>query len=199
MVDVPADAPAVRLGVLLDLDPGNLGEALADAAAFDAAGADALWVDPGPEPELDVLALTAALAVVTFRARLMVALPSSGVAPAGLARTLRTVERLCRGRLVLVADAERQCAELDAMAPATAVLRRVPGEPDVFDDPRGGGRQRWITVPAPQGRASWQDIRADAAGREASGLVVPADPRLLDMLRNPDDPDDRSDLQLAQG
>jgi len=29
--------------------------------------------------------------------------------------------------------------------------------------------------------------------------VVPVDPRLLDILRNPDDPGDRRDLQLAQG
>jgi hypothetical protein len=28
---------------------------------------------------------------------------------------------------------------------------------------------------------------------------VPADPRLLDILRNPDDHGDRHDLQLAQG
>ena len=39
----------------------------------------------------------------------------------------------------------------------------------------------------------------DAAGRGFTGLVVPVDPRLLDILRNPDDPGDRHDLQLAQG
>jgi hypothetical protein len=33
----------------------------------------------------------------------------------------------------------------------------------------------------------------------ASGVIVPADPRLLDLLRNGDEEDDRSDLQLAQG
>jgi hypothetical protein len=29
--------------------------------------------------------------------------------------------------------------------------------------------------------------------------MVPANPRLLDILRNPDEPGDRRDLQLAQG
>jgi hypothetical protein len=189
----------VKVGVLLDLDPGRIGEWLADAAAFDAGGADALWIDSGPEPELDVLAMTAALAVVTFRARLVVALPDSRTAPAGLARTLDTIGRLSRGRLVLVADSSR-CAELAALAPGAGVFRRVPGEPDTFEDTRPGpDAERWVATPVPQGRASWQTAREDAAERGARGLVVPADPRLLDILRNPDDPGERHDLQLAQG
>jgi hypothetical protein len=31
------------------------------------------------------------------------------------------------------------------------------------------------------------------------GWWCPPDPRLLDILRNPDEPGDRPDLQLAQG
>jgi hypothetical protein len=31
------------------------------------------------------------------------------------------------------------------------------------------------------------------------GVLVPLDPRLLDILRHPQDAIDRSDLQLAQG
>src|SRR2546425_348579 len=33
----------------------------------------------------------------------------------------------------------------------------------------------------------------------ATGLIVPLDPRLLDLLRNGDEEEDRSDLGLAQG
>jgi len=205
-VDIPShegaeNSRAVKVGVLLDLEPGRIGEWLADAAAFDAGGADALWIDTGPEPELDVLALAAALAVVTFRARLVVALPNSGAAPVGaasvgLARTLDTIGRLSHGRLALIADPD-QCAELVL---GTALFRRIPGEPGIFEEMRAGVEvQRWVSMPAPQGRASWQAARADAAGRGVRGLVVPADPRLLDILRNPDDPGDRHDLQLAQG
>jgi hypothetical protein len=40
---------------------------------------------------------------------------------------------------------------------------------------------------------------AEAAAREAYGLLVPAAPALLDLLRNPQDPGGRSDLRLAQG
>jgi hypothetical protein len=146
------------VGVLLGRDPEPLGEWLADAAAFDAAGADALCVDCGPEPEWDVLALVAALAVVTHRARLMVTVP--GEAPV---RTVDTVARLSRGRVVL------------------------------------GEWAGWEYVPVPDGRAAWRATCADAAERGVTGLVVPASPRLLDMLRNPEDPGERHDLQLAQG
>jgi hypothetical protein len=107
----------------------------------------------------------------------VVALPDSGAAT----RTLDTIGRLSHGRLVLIADQYE--------------MRRVPGEPGTFDGPG----ERWESVPAPDGRQSWRAIRADAAERGIQGLVVPADPRLLDLLRNPHDPDDRRDLQLAQG
>lgn len=151
----------VMVGVLLDREPDTLGEWLADAAAFDAAGADALWVDCGPEPRWDVLALTAALAVVTFRSRLVVtdANPDS--------RMLHTIGHLSRDRLVLVGAAD----DLES----------------------------WVSVPAPQSREAWRTACADAAERGIPGLVVPADPRLLDLLRNPEDPGERHDLQLAQG
>ena len=190
------DLPAVKVGVLLDLQPDKIGEWLADAAAFDAGGVDALWIDAGARPELDVLALTAAVAAVTFRARLVVTLPDD--APS--ARTLRTLRRLSHGRLAVIADTRRH-AELTAIAPGLDVLRRRPGEPGTFEGAGAGAEdvERWVSIPAPQGRVSWRAACADAAGRGARGVVVPADPRLLDILRNPDDPGDRTDLQLAQG
>jgi hypothetical protein len=149
------------VGVLLDREPDTLGEWLADAAAFDAAGADALWVDCGPESRWDLLSLAAALAVVTFRSRLVVA----DADPEG--RTLDTIEHLSRGRLVLLGA--------------------------------GDDLSSWVSVPAPQSRESWHTACADAAERGIPGLVVPAGPRLLDLLRNPEDPGERHDLQLAQG
>lgn len=182
------DTPShLKVGVLLGQEPDEISEWLADAAAFDAAGADALWIDSGPAPESDVLTLAAALAVVTFRARLVVALPEAGASAAGLARTLDTIGRLSHHRLALVGDGE--------LPRGVGVFRRVPGG---FE---GGGdeAERWVTTPVPQGRAAWRATCVDAAGRGVQGLVVPADSRLLDILRNPDDPGDRRDLQLAQG
>lgn len=147
----------VKVGVLLG-EPEPLGEWLADAAAFDAAGADALWVDCGSESTWDVLALAAALAVVTFRARLVVAHPEDADG-----RTLETVSRLSNGRFALL------------------------------------GGDDWERVAAPQSREEWRNTCTEASERGVAGIVVPAGPRLLDMLRNPEDPGERHDLQLAQG
>jgi hypothetical protein len=83
---------AMKVGVLLATPGEDLGGWLADAAAFDAAGADALWIDVAGE--LDPLAVTAALATLTHRSLLVTAVPE--VADD---RTLATIERLSRGRL----------------------------------------------------------------------------------------------------
>ena len=153
----------VRVGVILD-PPRDVHSWLAQATAFDAAGADALIVDvpadfaelavQAPQASLDLTALVAALAAVTARSTIVVALPE------GPARD--TVAALSRGRL---------------------------------SDPADG----WEPVAMPEGRADWAALRADAAERGVTGLLLPPDPRLLDLLRNPDDHGDRSDLRLSVG
>jgi hypothetical protein len=162
---------ALRIGVRLAVLAEDLSEWLADAAAFDAAGADALWVDLPPDgqpgAELDPLALIAALTAVTFRSLLV----TSGAAAA---RTIATVEQLSRGRLRLV----------DETGPG--VFEPEPAE-------------RWLSVETPDGRESWRAMLADVAERGYQGVVVTANPRLLDILRNPGDPGERMDLQLAMG
>ncbi|MQY10156.1 hypothetical protein SRB5_02630 [Streptomyces sp. RB5] len=182
---------AVKVAVRVAREPDGLGEWLADATSFDAAGADALWVDAGPEPRFDVLALTAALAVSTFRTLLVVTPPRTSASPAELARTLETIRVLSHGRLAFLAGPEDRIPAL-----RVPVLRPVPDGPGDFEAP---GEERWSTVPAPRGRAAWRGTCADAAGRGAHGVVVPADPVLLDILRNPDEPEGRRDLLLAQG
>jgi hypothetical protein len=145
------DTPRVLIGVILD-PPDDLHRWLAQATAFDAAGADALFVDV--PLDFDPTALVAALAAMTTRSALVAALPE------GPARD--TVATLSRGRL---------------------------------RDPDDG----WERTEMPEGRVAWATARADAAERGVPGLMVPADPRLLDLLRNPDDQGDRSDLRLSVG
>jgi hypothetical protein len=197
-----SDQPPVKVGVqLAPPPPAELGEWLADASAFDAAGAAALWLDPAPGPDLDPLALLAALAAITSRSLLVAALPEPG--PAGaeeLARTLATIGRLSHGRLALVADP----AEVERFAGAEAgfaVFRPVPEAPGDLERLPSGDEEaeRWVRAPAPEGREAWRAALADAAEQGARGLLVPAGPRLLDILRNPNDPGGRGDLQLAQG
>ena len=57
----------------------------------------------------------------------------------------------------------------------------------------------WARVASPEGREHWRSMLAAAVADGTSGVIVPAGPRLLDLLRNADEEDDRSDLILAQG
>ncbi|WP_206059214.1 hypothetical protein, partial [Nonomuraea zeae] len=61
------------------------------------------------------------------------------------------------------------------------------------------GVGRWAPSAVPLGRPAWREVLRLAAERGDHGVLVPADPRLLDLLRNPEDPGGRQDLQLAQG
>jgi len=56
----------------------------------------------------------------------------------------------------------------------------------------------WRRVEVPADREAWART-LEQAGPEVGGVLVPMDPRLLDILRHPEDAIDRSDLQLAQG
>ena len=195
----PPDPGTVKVGVLLARRPAELGEWLADAAAFEAAGVDALWVDPEPESGLDPLALLAALAALTSRALLVATPPASESASEALGRTLTTIGSLSHGRLALAAEPGR-LEELTNLAPGSAAFRRLPGEPVAFERLDDTERaERWVRTPPPEGRAAWRTALAAAVTNGAGGLLVPTGPRLLDILRNPNDPDDRRDLYLAQG
>jgi len=193
----PEGSRAVKVGVVLAQQPHDLGEWLADGAAFEAAGADALCVDFAGEPQLDPLALTAALAAVTFRPLLVTALPASE-GPA-IARTLGTIGQLSHGRLRILADVAPS-GGLAEIASRLGVFRRISRDPGAFEHLREPeAAERWVSAPSPDSRAAWRAALRDAAERGAGGLLVTAGPRLLDILRNPDDQGDRRDLQLAQG
>lgn len=62
-----------------------------------------------------------------------------------------------------------------------------------------GPLEVWARVKMPPDREQWRQMLRDWEDAGATGIVVPHDPRLLDQLRNGDEDDDRSDLQLAQG
>jgi alkanesulfonate monooxygenase SsuD/methylene tetrahydromethanopterin reductase-like flavin-dependent oxidoreductase (luciferase family) len=60
------------------------------------------------------------------------------------------------------------------------------------------GPERWRRVDVPADREAWAKSLDEAEGA-TDGVIVPMDPRLLDILRHPTDAIDRSDLILAQG
>jgi len=70
---------------------------------------------------------------------------------------------------------------------------------------RGAGAQPpapfegWARIPSPEGREHWRQMLGDYEAAGATGVIVRADPRLVDILRNADEDEDRSDLTLAQG
>jgi len=57
----------------------------------------------------------------------------------------------------------------------------------------------WAEVTAPPDRRGWVEMLAAYEGVGAHGVVVRWDPRLVDLLRNPDADEDRSDLQMSTG
>lgn len=148
---------------------GDVGELFADARALEAAGADSLWVLARDDQDPWILA--AALAATTWRARLVV------VGAIDRAETRATLDRLSRGRL--------------AVGDRTAEAILVPDAE--------GAAERWSICQLPAGRAEWKTLRAEREAQGFVGIVLPNDPRLLDLVRNPDVEDDRQDLKLAFG
>jgi hypothetical protein len=60
-------------------------------------------------------------------------------------------------------------------------------------------KENWIHAEFPNSRDIWRTTRRAALDAGAVGIVLPNDPRLIDLLRNPDVDDDRSDLNIAVG
>ena len=158
----------MKIGAELRLG-GDVGELFADARALEAAGADSLWVLARDDQDPWILA--AALAAMTWRARLVV------VGAVDRPETRTTLDRISRGRLVI---GERS-AEIVAVPDAEGLT------------------ERWALCELPAGRAEWKTLRAEREAQGFAGLVLPNDPRLLDLVRNPDTEDDRQDLKLAFG
>ena len=82
----------------------------------------------------------------------------------------------------------------DQVAPVFEHLRELrsrAGRDEPFD--------LWLQVASPRDRAAWRETLDAIVPTGATGVIVPASSRLLEILRNPDDEGDRSDLLLAQG
>lgn len=80
---------------------------------------------------------------------------------------------------------------LKTTLPAIHRLREEAKLPEPFES--------WSRIKVPDDREQWQRTLREYEAAGAYGIIVPADPKLLDLLRNVDGDDDRSDLQLAQG
>jgi probable F420-dependent oxidoreductase len=115
----------VRVGVKLPALFDTVGEFLADAQAYETAGADSIWLSDGmfrpaqgeafAAPGLDVLTLLGALAAVTSRVQLGTSVVVAAQWPAALfAETVATLEHLSQGRVLLGVGAGWERVQMEA-------------------------------------------------------------------------------------
>jgi hypothetical protein len=177
----------VRIGVLLPTAFARGGELLADVSALDAAGAYAVLVE-GSDPEAFVV--LAAAAAVTRRVK--VGCVVGDVFAAGAFAVLNRIS----GDRALVFARDRGTAPERTDGVIIAGLQ--PGEHAV-QAKQLAPAEVWAEVSAPADRQGWAEMLAAYDEARANGVVVRWDPRLVDLLRNPDADDDRSDLQMSTG
>ena len=60
-------------------------------------------------------------------------------------------------------------------------------------------KERWTESLFPASRVVWDELRVASTAAGMTGVVVPNDPRLIDLLRNPDIIETRDDLKLSFG
>jgi hypothetical protein len=177
----------IRVSVLLPAALPRGGELLADVSALDAAGAYAVLVEGS---DAEALVVLAAAAAVTRHVKVGCVRGDAFAAGAFAA-----LNRISGDRALVFA---RDGGVAHYRADAVIVAGRQPGE-------HGAQAQRlapaevWAEVAAPPDRRGWVEMLAAYENAGAHGVVVRWDPRLIDLLRNPDADDDRSDLQMSTG
>ena len=179
----------MRIAVELGADFDDAGDMLADAQAYEAAGAEALLVsDDGSGASAAVLG---ALAVTCRRARIgPLQLERTGWPTERVDDVVATLDRLSRGRIVLLSRTPLRVGEreLDGVI--------VEGPPESL---RRGPLPLWVRVRYPMSKPEWKETRTAYEAAGAAALILQRDPRLLDLLRNPDVMDDRADLNITVG
>ena len=94
----------------------------------------------------------------------------------------------------IAAVTERIRLRLSNPAPA-AILQQLSRGRVVVGEREG---ETWVKIPMPPDKSAWAATLAEHEAAGATGVIVAWDPRLIDLLRNPE-PDDRSDLLMSTG
>lgn len=215
----------LRVAVKLPVATGRIGDYVADVTALEAAGADSIWIDASRAATSEPWILLGAIAAVTHRARLGVILGSAARWP----DAIDTLGRMSSGRVVLGVPSRRETKALvgqlksqQSASPPPSILiscstqREAQGSAHVADgvilpgsddevralregNSQDGDFEVWIDAPVPADRAGWANMVATLEAAGATGVMVPWDPRLIDLVRNAGEPDDRTDLLIATG
>ena len=206
----------LRVAVRLPPATSRIGDDLADVVALEAAGADSIWLDATAAASIEPWILLGAVAAVTHRIRLGVTV----AAEAGWRAAVDTLGRLSGGRVVVGTQAHSEAKTLkssSAPLPSILLICASRGEaeqsalladgvivPGTLDEVRAlrskeGDFELWVDVLVPSDKAGWANMVAAMEAAGATGIIVPWDPRLIDLLRSAGEPDDRTDLLIATG
>ncbi len=135
-------------------------------------------------------------------------LPAAADDAGELLADARALEAAGAAMIGLEGDGSGRAVMLGAIAVATervtlrlseadpeATLRRLSGNRVVVDLPEG---ETWLSIAVPPDRQAWAEMLREHESSGVTGVIVRWDPRLIDLLRNPE-PDDRSDLLMSTG
>jgi hypothetical protein len=205
------------VGVRFPPATGRAGDYLADVIALEAAGADSVWLDAtagSTEPWI----LLGAMAAVTHRTRLGVTVGAED----GCQGAVDTLARLTSDRVIVGTPSHREvnafidelkssgrssvllvCAGRDEAekAPPLADGVILDATPDEVRALRSKVRdfEVWVDLSVPADKVGWVKVVSAMESAGATGIIVPWNPRLIDLLRSAGEPDDRTDLLIATG
>lgn len=215
----------LRVGVKLPAATGRIGDYVAEVSALEAAGADSIWLDATTPASTEPWILLGAISAVTHRVRLgtmvdagaewLPAVRSLGRLSGGrvvvgippgreltkrseLMRTLRS--DLPPPRILIACDSQAEAKRSALLADGVIVSG---GDQEVRDlrseRSRDGEFELWVDVPIPSDKAGWTELMSAYGAAGATGIIVPWDSRIIDLLRNAGETDDRIDLLIATG
>jgi len=196
----------LKVGVRLPQLIGSAGDYLADVSALEAGGADTIWLEAGGP---DGWVTLGALASATRRVRLGYVLASGAFHDAAQVNAgIASAQKLSRGRIVLavpagdVVNARTSGAKTFSLgsadgAPVDGVIHKL-GAPGDLPDPHQTYIEVWGDIVMPAGREAWTATMNAYEEAGLTGVILPWDARLIDLLRNAE-PDDRADLLMSTG
>jgi hypothetical protein len=215
----------LRVAVKLPAAVGRIGDYLADVTALEAAGADSIWLDATNEVSTEAWIHLGAIAAVTHRVRLGMTIGPVGGWPVAV----DILGRLSSGRVVVGVPLALEpqalvqllkspgshspspsiliiCAtfaEAEASAALADGVILAAGDEEVrtlrAERAQDGEFELWVDALVPADKAGWARMIAALQAAGATGIIVPWDPRLIDLLRSAGEPDDRADLLISTG